>query len=266
MEGHLSQRMDQPGSLRRALDERHPISASWLFLGSPATTEILSLCGFDCLILDREHSPGDLDTLYHQMRASRVPVIVRLAEVDTAMAKLALDAGAAGLAVSNLETAEDAETLVQATRYTPDGTRGIQRLSRAADYGLNWDGYRQGVGAAPLTMGLVESRRGAANLDAILAVDGLDVVFIGAVDLASDMGCLQDTTHPDVQAAIARIEDKVIASGKALGGLAGNHSDAAAKRQRGYSFLTFGSDALYLRDGAVAAADLAHTIAQEAGS
>lgn len=266
MEGHLSRHIDPPGGLRVALAERRLIGASWLFLGSPATTEILSLAGFDCLILDREHSPGDLDALYHQLRASKVPVIVRLARADAAMAKLVLDAGAAGLAVSNLETADDARTLVRSTRYTPDGTRGIQRLSRAAEYGLNWDGYRQDVGAAPLTMGLVESRRGAANLDAILGVDGLDVVFIGAVDLASDMGCLEDIAHPAVRAAISRIEDQVVASGKTLGGLAHDRADAVAKRQRGYGFLTFGSDALYLRDSAVDSAALARDIAQGAAS
>ncbi len=260
MEGHLSKHADPPGGLRKALVERRFVGASWLFLGSPTTTEILSLAGFDCLILDREHSPGDLDTLYHQLRASKVPVIVRLAQADPAMIKLVLDAGAAGLAVSNLETAVDAATLVKATRYTPDGTRGIQRLSRAADYGLNWDGYRHDVGAAPMTMGLIESQRGAANLDDILKVDGLDLVFIGAVDLASDMGWMEDIGHRDVQAVIARIEEQVITSGKALGGLARDREDAAIKRQRGYSFLTFGSDALYLRDGAVAAAAQARDI------
>lgn len=263
MEAHLSRHIDPADRLRRALTKRRLVVASWLFLGSPATTEILSLAGFDCLILDREHSPGDLDVLYHQLRASRVPVIVRLAHADAAAAKLALDAGAAGLAVSNLETPQDASTLVQATRYTPAGKRGIQRLSRAADYGLNWDGYRRGVGAAPMTMGLIESRRGVANLDAMLAVDGLDVLFIGAVDLASDMGFLDQVSHPQVLAAIAEIEDKVIASGKTLGGLAGDREDAAAKRRKGYGFLTFGSDAHYLRDSAVAAANLAQDIVRE---
>lgn len=263
MKANLSRHLEPPASLRSALTERRLIGSSWLFLGSPVATEILSLAGFDCLILDREHSPGDLDVLYHQLRASKVPVIVRLAHADTAAAKLVLDAGAAGLAVSNLETPQDASTLVQATRYTPDGTRGIQRLSRAADYGLNWDGYRRGVGAAPLTMGLIESRRGVTNLEAILAVDGLDVVFIGAVDLASDMGFVDDVSHPQVLAAIAEIEAMVLASGKVLGGLADDREDAAAKRQKGYGFLSFGSDARYLRDGALAAAKLAQDIARE---
>ena len=245
------------------LTQRRCVSASWLFLGSPATTEILSLAGFDCLILDREHSPGDLDTLYHQLRAARVPVIVRLAEADTAMIKLVLDAGAPGIALSNLETAEQADVLVRATRYTPNGTRGIQRLSRAADYGLNWDGYRNDTGAAPITMGFIESRRGLSNLDAILQVHGLDVLFIGAVDLASDMGHLDDLAHQDVQAAIEQIERKVLASGKTLGGLAHGRQDAFDKRARGYGILSYGSDALYLRDGAVAAADLARDTAGE---
>lgn len=261
MEGHLSQHSDPPSSLRDTLSKQRFIGASWLFLGSPATTEILSLAGFDCLILDREHSPGDLDTLYHQLRASKVPVIVRLAQVNPHTIKLILDAGAAGVAVSNLETADDAKTLVQATRYTPSGTRGIQRLSRAADYGLSWNRYRRSTGAAPMTMGLIESRRGVANLDAILAVDGIDVIFIGSVDLASDMGQMEDTEHPDVQAVITDIEEKVVARGKALGGLAIDGADAMAKRQRGYSFLTFGSDALYLRDSALKSAALARNAA-----
>ena len=257
---------DPVGNLRGALNKRRFIGSSWLFLGSPVTTEILSLTGFDCLILDREHSPGDLDTLDHQLRASKVPIIVRLARADAAAIKLALDAGAAGIAVSNLETRQDAAMLVQATRYTPDGMRGIQRLSRATDYGLNWDGYRHGVGAAPLTMGFIESRHGVANLDAMLAVDGLDVIFIGAVDLASDMGLLQDIGHADVQTVISTIETKVVASGKILGGLAQDRDDGIAKRHRGYGFLTFGSDALYLRDSAVTAAGLAYDVARETPS
>ncbi|MBV6657310.1 MAG: 2-dehydro-3-deoxyglucarate aldolase [Devosiaceae bacterium] len=264
MEGRPSKPTDLAGGLRRAIDERRLVAASWLFLGSPATTEIVSLAGFDCLILDREHSPGGLDTLYHQLRASRVPVIVRLASADPAAAKLMLDAGAAGVAVSNLETAEDASTLVQATRYTPTGSRGIQRLSRAADYGLNWQGYRRGIGAAPLTMGLIESRRGVANLEAIAATDGLDVIFVGAVDLASDMGRHEETTHPEVEAVIATIERTVLASGKTLGGLALDEEDARRKRQRGYGFLSFGSDALYVRDGAVASANVARAVTREA--
>ena len=264
MDARLPPHKNGHHDLRAVLREQRFISASWLFLGCPETAEILSLTGFDCLILDREHSPGDLETLYHQLRASRVPVIVRLAEADASMTKLVLDAGAAGVAVSNLETAEEAEALVRATRYTPVGTRGIQRLSRAADYGLNWDGYRRNVGAAPLTMGLIESRRGAANLDAVLSVEGLDAVFIGAVDLASDMGHGDDIAHANVKAMIAAIEDKVVASGKLLGGLAGDRDDALAKRQRGYGLLTFGSDALYLRESALAAAGLARDMSREA--
>ena len=248
--------------LRTAFAERRLVRASWLFLGSAVTAEILSLAGFDCLILDREHSPGGIDTLYHQLRASRVPIIVRIAEADAALVKLVLDAGVVGVALSNLETAEQAEALVRATRYTPLGDRGVQRLSRAANYGLTWDRYRQETGAAPLTMGLIESQRGAANLDAILAVEGLDIVFVGAVDLASDMGCVDDLDNAKVKAAIRTIEDKVVRSGKTLGGLAQGRADAAAKRARGYGLLTFGSDALYLRDGAVAAANAAREVAE----
>ena len=246
--------------LRQRLTQGEVLRASWLFLGSPVTTEILSLVGFDLLILDREHSPGGLDTLYHQLRASRVPVVIRVPAADADAIKLALDAGAAGIALSNLSTPEDAETLVKATRYTPGGTRGIQRLSRASQYGLNWDHYKNGVGAAPLVIGLIESRRDLANLDDILAIDGLDCLFVGAVDLACDLGHIDALDHDDVKEAVSRVEAGARSASVALGGLAAGETDAAEKLARGYRLLTFGSDALYLRDGAMAAARLSQKV------
>ncbi|MCR9085414.1 MAG: aldolase/citrate lyase family protein [Rhodobacteraceae bacterium] len=240
--------------LRLQLRHGKTLSASWLFLGSPVTTEILSLAGFDLLLLDREHAPGGLDTLYHQLRASRVPVVVRLDGPDPSQIKLALDAGAEGIAISNLSTGDQARALIAATRYVPEGTRGIQRLSRAASYGPGWEAYRATTGAAPLTMAVIETVAGLENLDDILSVEGLDILFVGAVDLAAGLGHLDDMGHPDVQDAVRRIETRTRAAGKALGGLANAPEDAAAKQARGYQVLSFGSDALFLRDGALSAA------------
>lgn len=246
--------MKTPQDLRQDLQKGKTLSASWLFLGSPVTTEILSLAGFDLLLLDREHAPGGLDTLYHQMRAADVPMIVRLDSPDPSQIKLALDAGAHGIAISNLSSGDQARTLIASTRYVPEGTRGIQRLSRAASYGADWEAYRATTGAAPLTMAVIETVAGLENLDDILSVAGLDILFIGAVDLAAGLGHLDDMNHPDVQDAIRRIETRTLATGKTLGGLANAPEDATAKQARGYRLLSFGSDAMFLRDGALAAA------------
>ncbi|MEL6508240.1 MAG: aldolase/citrate lyase family protein [Pseudomonadota bacterium] len=246
--------MDTSQDLRNRLSDGHTLSASWLFLGSPVTTEILSAAGFDLLLLDREHAPGGLDTLYHQLRAADVPVVVRLDSAHPSQIKLALDAGVQGIAISNLSTGDQARNLVAATRYVPEGTRGIQRLSRAARYGTDWESYRATTGAAPLTMAVIETVTGLENLDDILGVDGLDVIFIGAVDLAAGLGHLKDMSHPEVKAAIARIETRTRAAGKVLGGLANAPEDATAKMALGYQLLSFGSDALFLREGALAAA------------
>lgn len=246
--------METPQDLRQRLHGGQNLSASWLFLGSPVTTEILSAAGFDLLFLDREHAPGGLDTLYHQLRAADVPVVVRLDSPDPSQIKLALDAGAQGIAISNLSTGDQARALIAATRYVPEGTRGIQRLSRAARYGTDWEVYRANTGAAPLTMVVIETVSGLENLDDILRVDALDIVFIGAVDLAAGLGHLRDVTHPEVQEAIQRIETRTLAAGKTLGGLANAPEDATAKMSRGYRLLSFGSDALFLRDAALAAA------------
>lgn len=246
--------MNTSQDLRNRLKEGHTLSASWLFLGSPVTTEILSTAGFDLLLLDREHAPGGLDTLYHQLRAASIPIVVRLDTPDPSQIKLALDAGAQGIAISNLSTGDQARALIAATRYVPAGTRGIQRLSRAASYGTDWETYRATTGAAPLTMAVIETVAGLDNLDDILSVDALDVIFIGAVDLAAGLGHLKDMTHPEVKDAVTRIETRTRAAGKILGGLANAPEDAAAKKALGYQLLSFGSDALFLRDGALAAA------------
>ncbi len=243
--------------LRAHLSQGKTLSASWLFLGSPVATEVLSAAGFDLLLLDREHAPGGLDTLYHQLRSANVPVIVRLDAADPSQIKLALDAGAQGIAVSNLSTGDQARSLVASTRYVPEGTRGIQRLSRAAGYGIQWEQYRTTTGAAPLTMAVIETVEGLENLDDILSVEGLDIVFIGAVDFAAGLGHLNDMTHSDVTGAIAHIEKRTHSAGKALGGLANTPEDAADKRAHGYQLLSFGSDALFLRDGALTAAKTA---------
>lgn len=243
--------------LRDTLAAGGTLSASWLFLGSPVTSEIMSCAGFDVLILDREHSPGGMDTLYHQLRAISVPAIVRVGEANGAEIKRVLDAGAAGVALPALGSAEEARRFVAATRYAPAGTRGVQRLSRASVYGTRWREYAAGVGAAPLTLGLIETRAGLAALDDILDVGGLDVIFIGTGDLAADLGHVDAPSHPCVREAVAEIEVKTLAAGGILGGLAHSLEDAADKRKRGYRLLSFGSDALILRDGALAAAAMA---------
>ncbi|WP_422366051.1 HpcH/HpaI aldolase family protein [Pelagibius sp.] len=247
----------QAEPIRLRLQSGELLIGSWLFLGSPVTAEVMSLAGFDLLILDLEHSAGDVETLYHQLRAisaQSVPVVVRVGDDTAAPIKRALDAGAAGVVLPDVRSAESGRRFVDATRYAPEGSRGTHRLSRAAAYGLNWNGYLAQQAANPLTIGLVESAAGVSALDALLEIDKLDVIFIGAADLAASVGRLAEPQHPDVQDMVREIETKTLKAGKVLGGLAADAEEGRAKAAAGYRLLTFGSDALYLRNTAVEAA------------
>jgi len=242
---------DRLKSIRSALAERRLLTGAWLFMGCPIATEVMAHGAFDFLILDTEHAPGSKDTLYHQIRAcdaAGMPVIVRLPTTDHQRVITALDAGASGVAVADVRHPEQVVELIRSVRYAPAGQRGTHRLARAANYGLDWASYLAEIAPDLLTMALIETAEGVKGADAICAVDGLDAVFIGEVDLAASLGKLDRPDHPDVASAKQRIVDAARTAGVAVGGLAA--SEAASERllEAGYSISTIGSDLAWLRD------------------
>lgn len=236
---------------RDGLAHGRPLTAAWLFSGSAIAAEVVAQGAFDFLILDTEHAPGTNDSLYHQLRATDaagMPVVVRLPGMDAALAKQALDAGAAGLAVPDLRSAPEAQALVHASRYAPGGGRGTHRLARAARYGFGWQDYVDTIAPELLMLALIESGEGVAAMPQICAVDGLDAVFIGAVDLAASLGHLGEPAHPRVQRAIADIRSAASDAGMPLGGLAGDAAAARRLFEDGYAIASVGSDLAWLRD------------------
>ena len=231
-----------------------PVSVGWLFMGSPITAEIMARSGFDLLILDLEHSPGADESMYHQLRAcdaQGVPVVVRLPEVTSATVARTLDAGAAGIAISDMTEGRAADELGRFSTYATAGERGTHRVARGAGYGMDWDHYKDEVVPNLLLIGLIESQAGIDALQDIAGTPRLDAIFIGGVDLAAAFGRLTEPGHPDVQNALRHIEKIVSENGKALGGLATSLEDAKAKIAAGYTLISYGSDLIYLRDRAL---------------
>ncbi|EFL88170.1 HpcH/HpaI aldolase/citrate lyase family protein [Ahrensia sp. R2A130] len=238
-------------NIRTRMAAGEPLQAAWLFMGCPIAAEVVAHGPFDFLILDTEHSPNTNESLYGQLRACdacEMPVVVRVPEVSPSLIKLALDAGAAGIAVPDMRHADEAAKLVQHMRYSPAGRRGTHRVARAAGYGFDWASYVNEVAPALLSIALIESAQGVEATPAIAATEGIDAVFIGAVDLAADLGHLNDMGHADVATALARIEEAVAASPAVLGGLAGSVAQAREKVARGYGITSVGSDLVWLRD------------------
>jgi 2-keto-3-deoxy-L-rhamnonate aldolase RhmA len=235
--------------VKALLKDGQKTSGAWLQLTSTFSAEIMARAGFDWLIIDLEHAPGDFMNLAAQIQAMGatdcVP-FVRAPWNDSVTIKRILDTGVMGVLVPYVNTAEEAKDAVAACKYPPEGVRGVAASPRAAYFGQNSMEYLKSANQEILIMTAVETGEAVDNLDEILAVEGLDGIFIGPMDLATSMGHFGNAAHPEVQEAIAIIEQKTFASGKFLGTVAGNWEQAKVKYEKGYQFLMLMSDSVSL--------------------
>jgi 2-dehydro-3-deoxyglucarate aldolase len=233
-----------PNRFRADLVAGKRLIGCWCSLASPITTEVLGIAGFDWLLLDGEHSPNDVLTFIPQLMAlkdSPSAPVVRPAWNDPVEIKRLLDAGFYNFLVPMIETADAARAAVAATRYPPDGIRGVSVAQRGNRYGTVPD-YLKRANEQVCVLVQIESRKGLAAAAGIAAVDGIDGIFVGPSDLAAALGHLGNAAHPEVQQAIAEVFRVVSAAGKPLGILAPVEADARRYLEMGASFVAVGSD------------------------
>ena len=232
-----------------ALRAGKKVSCAWLQAASPVTAEILAEAGFDVLLVDLEHGPGDIMTLVSQIQAMKgekaVP-FVRAPWNDFVIIKRILDAGAYGLIVPYVSTKQEAEAAVRAAKYPPDGIRGIAGSTRAAHFGCGSLEYFDTANRDVFVFVQAETPESVKNMDEILSVPGIDGIFIGPMDLATTHGYRGKPGTPVMQEIIAGLEKKILAKGKALATVCSDFADAKAKYDRGYSMITLISDTLAL--------------------
>jgi len=233
-----------PNQFRRDLVSGKRLIGCWSSLGSPITTEILGLAGFDWLLLDGEHAPNDVLSLIPQLMAlkdsSSAPV-VRPPWNDMVVIKRLLDAGFYNFLIPMVESADDAQRAVAATRYPPEGVRGVSVSHRGNHYGTVKD-YMETINDNLTVLVQIESRAGVEAMDGICAVKGIDGIFIGPSDLAAAYGHLGDALHPEVQDAMKQVFARAKAHGKPVGILAPVEADARRYLEMGASFVAVGSD------------------------
>ncbi|MGH9349980.1 MAG: aldolase/citrate lyase family protein [Vicinamibacterales bacterium] len=234
--------------LKRALREGRPQIGLWCSLSSHITIDVLAGSGFDWLLLDTEHSPNDLPMVLSQLQAmtgGTASAVVRPAWNDPVLFKRLLDVGVQSFVVPFVQNAGEARRAVGATRYPPDGIRGVAVAIRANQYGRVRD-YPARVHDELCVIVQLETRVALGNLEAIASVDGVDGLFIGPSDLAADMGHLGDSAHPDVRAAIDDAIARIRRTGKFAGILAPVEADARHWLDLGALFVGVGSDATLL--------------------
>lgn len=230
---------------KTALKEGKKLSGGWLQAASPITAEVMAEAGFDVLMIDLEHGPGDILTTVGQIQAMKGEKAVPFARApwnDFVQIKRILDAGVYGLLVPYVNTKQEVLDAVNAISYPKEGIRGVAGSPRAAHYGNKSMDYLKTANDQVYLMTAVETPEAVANIDEILSVERLDGVFIGPMDLATNMGFFGNPKADEVQAAIRTIEEKVFASGKVLSTVAGSWEDAKAKYEKGYQLVVMFSD------------------------
>jgi len=240
-----------PNRFRQRILARERVIGFWLSMSSHITAELAGLAGFDWLLLDGEHSPNEVPMFLQQLQAlqgSSSAAVGRPSWNNPVEIKRLLDIGFYNLLIPFIESADDARRAVAATRYPPQGIRGVAGLQRSNRYGTLPD-YLNAINDNICVLLQIESRPGIAAVDEITAVEGVDGVFIGPSDLAAALGHLGNPGHPEVQEAIAHLHARVSAQGKAVGILAPVAADAQRYLDMGMNFVAVGTDLSVFKQG-----------------
>jgi 2-keto-3-deoxy-L-rhamnonate aldolase RhmA len=244
--------------LRRRLREPQPLAGAILSLPEPGLATILGGSGFDYVVVDAEHGPFSLATLRAVLEAlANTPAhaIVRVAANDPTLIKQTLELGVDGIQVPSVGSPAEAAAAVRATRYAPEGARGIG-VGRSTRHGLDLPAYLHEANARTAALVMIEDASGVEHVEEIAATPGLDAIIVGPLDLSAGLGVIGQTDHPRVAEAIERI----VAAGRAHDvpvGLGGPPGDLAKLAARGSHVTLVFFDALDIgaaARGAVAAA------------
>lgn len=240
--------------LRARLAAGETVVGSFVSLGSALTAEIMGLAGFDWLVVDLEHGAGDEQAMTGQLQAlahTGATALVRVEAIDQIRVLHALDAGADGILVPRLRSAEDAALAVSYCRYAEG--RGVAHSTRAWRWGLR-SGTHDEMDRSIFCAVQIETAEALAAAAEIAAVDGVDVLFIGPADLSNSLGLDCAFDDPQMLAHGASVVAAAREHGKAAGILVGSPAQAAGYRELGFTFVGVGTDGVVL---AAAAARLA---------
>lgn len=237
---------------KQRLKDKKLTMGSWLSIANPAVAEIMAKAGFEWLAIDMEHSSLNLDQCQELIRVidlCGVVPLVRVGANDALLIKQAMDAGAHGVIVPMVNTAEDAKRAVSYVKYPPEGRRGVG-LSRAQGYGASFDAYKDWVKRESVVIVQIEHIDAINNLESILSVDGVDAFIVGPYDLSGSLKIPGQFNDKRVKDAVKKIisvsRDRNISAGYHV--VSTDEKLVQEKIEEGYSFIAYGVDFLFLGD------------------
>lgn len=243
--------------LKAKLQTGQPVFGVWSILNAPAVTEIFATAGLDFQILDMEHGVYDMASLDAGVRACEgagCAPLVRVPGLNPSAIQSCLDLGAYGVVVPQVAGEGEARRAVEACKFPPHGTRGFNPFTRAGNYGADIGGPSRKVdNAFGLTVVIVENLASYQELDRILEIPDLDVVYLGVYDMSAALGCMGEMSHPAVRTFVEDAAARTLKAGKAVGVMAGKPEDIAYYLGLGARFIVYGVDShvIYkaVRDG-----------------
>ncbi len=238
--------MIRENKLKKMLKEGKSVIGTFVKSNDPAIVEVLGFSGFDFIIIDNEHTAMNKENMVNLIRTaelSGIEPVVRVRENSAAEILQALDAGASGVQVPQVDTKEQAISVVERVKYAPLGKRGYAASQRSAGYGfMNAKEYAQRSNENTLVVCYCETFEAVENLDEIVRVENLDVIFMGPFDLSQAYGVTGEPNHPVVQEKIALITKKVISAGKTVGIIASDAAQAQKWIDMGIRYICLSSD------------------------
>ena len=236
----------QPNRLKKKLKEGQVCFGTFIRLG-PAAVEILGHAGWDFVVIDMEHGVFDFTHVEHMVRAARcagITSLVRVAEPTPSYIMRVVDAGAEGVQIPQVKTAEMARQVAQAARYFPDGERGLCSYVRAAAYSaIPPDEHMATSNNEVLTVVHIEGQAAASQIRDIMETPGIDVIFLGPWDLSQSLGVPGKTKDPRVIEVMERVIAACKERGIILGTFVREVEDAKRWIERGIRYMMVSTDA-----------------------
>jgi 2-dehydro-3-deoxyglucarate aldolase len=230
----------------------HPPIGTWVMSASPLVAEAIACAGFDWGVIDMEHAPLDVMGVVHLLQAvagTKMLPIVRVPWNDKVVVKRVLDAGATTVLFPMVQTAAEAECAVAATRYPPDGQRGVAGMSRGSRFGTA-PNYLKTANQHVGVIVQLETPDALNQLEAIARVKGVDALFIGPADLSAAMGHVGELHHPAVMELMAQAAQRCKALGMPVGTAGDTPELVTQYRAAGFDFVAIGSDLGLMMRGA----------------
>ncbi len=238
--------------LKQRLNNTDIFKGTFLSLGSAVVSEIISKSGLEFAILDLEHGVGNENDILGQLQAfenGKAAAIVRVESNNHERVHRVLDMGVEGIMFPRIKTLEEVQNAIKALRYAPEGFRGVAKMVRATNYGINWDEYYANQKNDIIGIIQVETEEILQIIDKVANIEGVDILFVGPMDLSMSLGVFGQFDHPKFTEAIKNTAKAAKQSGKICGILLTNPEQLSYYYKLGYRFFTLGADIAFINQG-----------------